>query len=157
MTDPFARTRELFELPDGIVYLDGNSLGPLPRAARERVAKEIDTGWGSQLIRAWNESAWIDLPDRVGDRIAGLIGAPQGSIVAGDSTSVNLHKALAAALSLTDRKVILSDSGNFPTDLYVAQGIVAALARGHELKVVAPEEVEAAGFAWHGIGRPPRA
>lgn len=144
MTDPFARTRELFELPDGIIYLDGNSLGPLPRAARERVAKEIDTGWGRQLIRAWNESAWIDLPDRVGDRIAGLIGAPQGSVVAGDSTSVNLHKALAAALSLTDRKLILSDSGNFPTDLYVAQGIVAALGRGHELKVVAPQEVEAA-------------
>ena len=144
MSDLFARTRDLFDLPDGIIYLDGNSLGPLPNAARERVAREIDTGWGQQLIRAWNESAWIDLPATVGDRIARLIGAPQGSVIAGDSTSVNLHKALAAALSLTDRKVILSDSGNFPTDLYVAQGLIATLGRGHELRVVEPEAVEGA-------------
>lgn len=143
MTD-FARTRTLFNLPGGIVYLDGNSLGPLPKAARERVAREIDEGWGRQLIGAWNESGWIDLPNRVGDKIARLIGAPAGSVVAGDSTSVNLHKALAAALSMSERKVILSDSGNFPTDLYVAQGIIAALGRGHELRIVAPEDVEGA-------------
>jgi kynureninase len=140
----FAETRALFDLPDGIVYLDGNSLGPLPKAARERVAQEIDTGWGQQLIRAWNESAWIDLPATAGDRIGRLIGAPHGSVVAGDSTSVNVHKALAAALSLTDRKVILSDSGNFPTDLYVAQGLIATLGRGHELRVVEPEAIESA-------------
>ncbi len=144
MSDLFAHTRDLFDLPDGIIYLDGNSLGPLPNAARERVTREIDTGWGQQLIRAWNESAWIDLPATVGDRIARLIGAPQGSVIAGDSTSVNLHKALAAALSLSDRKVILSDSGNFPTDLYVAQGLIATLGRGHELRVVEPEAVEGA-------------
>jgi kynureninase len=143
MTD-FDRTRALFELPDGIVYLDGNSLGPLPKAARERVAREIATGWGTQLIRAWNESGWIDLPATVGDRIGRIVGAPAGTVVAGDSTSVNLHKALAAALSLTDRKVILSDSGNFPTDLYVAQGLIATLGRGHELRVVEPDAVEAA-------------
>lgn len=144
MSDLFARTRDLFDLPAGVIYLDGNSLGPLPKAARQRVAKEIDTGWGQQLIRAWNESGWIDLPASVGDRIGRIVGAPGGSIVAGDSTSVNVHKALAAALSLSDRKVILSDSGNFPTDLYVAQGLVAALGRGHELRVVEPEAVEAA-------------
>jgi kynureninase len=144
MSDLFARTRDLFDLPAGVIYLDGNSLGPLPKAARERVAKEIDAGWGTQLIRAWNESGWIDLPASVGDRIGRIVGAPQGSVVAGDSTSVNVHKALAAALSLSDRKVILSDSGNFPTDLYVAQGLVAALGRGHELRVVEPEAVEAA-------------
>jgi len=143
MNDLFTRTRALFDLPDGIIYLDGNSLGPLPKAARERVAKEIDTGWGTQLIRAWNESAWIDMPSTVGDKIARIVGASAGTVVAGDSTSVNLHKALAAALSLTDRKVVLSDSGNFPTDLYVAQGLIAALGRGQELRVVEPEQVEA--------------
>jgi len=141
MSDPFARTRDLFDLPAGVIYLDGNSLGPLPKAARQRVAKEIDTGWGTQLIRAWNESGWIDLPASVGDRIGRIVGAPAGTVVAGDSTSVNVHKALAAALSLSDRKVILSDSGNFPTDLYVAQGLVATLGRGHELRVVEPEQV----------------
>jgi kynureninase len=140
----FSATRALFDLPTGIIYLDGNSLGPLPKAARERVAREIDIGWGQQLIRAWNDSAWIDLPATVGDRIGRIVGAPQGSVVAGDSTSVNVHKALAAALSLTDRKVILSDSGNFPTDLYVAQGLIAALGRGHELRVIEPEAVESA-------------
>jgi kynureninase len=141
MSDLFARTQDLFDLPDGIIYLDGNSLGPLPKAARERVVQEIDAGWGQQLIRAWNESGWIDLPATVGDRIGHIVGAAKGTVVAGDSTSVNVHKALAAALSLTDRKVILSDSGNFPTDLYVAQGLIAALGRGHELRVVEPEAV----------------
>ena len=141
MTD-FAATRAQFDLPENVVYLDGNSLGPLPRAARERLAHEVGDHWGRLLIRGWNEAGWIDLPDRVGDRIARLIGAPAGSVTAGDSTSVNLYKALTGALSLAgDRKVVLSDSGNFPTDLYVAQMALDALARGHELKVVEPEAV----------------
>ncbi|APH72009.1 kynureninase [Aquibium oceanicum] len=141
MTD-FARTRALFELPEGIVYLDGNSLGPLPRAARERVAREVSREWGEKLIRGWNEAGWMDLPETVGDKIARLIGAAKGTVVAGDSTSINLHKALTAAVSLAGpRKVVLSDSGNFPTDLYVAQMALRALGGGHELKVVAPEEV----------------
>ena len=141
MTD-FAATRAQFDLPENVVYLDGNSLGPLPRAARERLAHEVGDHWGRLLIRGWNEAGWIDLPDRVGDRVARLIGAPAGSVTAGDSTSVNLYKALTGALSLAgDRKVVLSDSGNFPTDLYVAQMALDALARGHELKVVEPEAV----------------
>jgi kynureninase len=145
MTDEiFARTRSLFELPEGVVYLDGNSLGPLPRAVRERVLAEIDQGWGERLIRGWNERGWIDLQLDAGNRIGRLIGAPEGSVVAADSTSVNLFKVLTAALGMAgDRKIVLSDSGNFPTDLYVAQGAVKALGRGHELKIVAPEEVEA--------------
>ncbi len=142
MSDVFQRTRHLFELPPGIIYLDGNSLGPLPKAARERLAREIDREWGEKLIRGWNESGWIDLPLSAGNRIAKLIGAPEGSVVAGDSTSVNLYKALTGALSLAgDRKVVLSDSGNFPTDLYVAQVAIRTLGKGHELRIVEPEAV----------------
>src|ERR1700723_1645544 len=122
----FARTRSLFDLPEGVIYLDGNSLGAMPRAARERVRRELDESWGRELIRAWNTAGWTDLPARVGDRIGALIGAPKGSVIAGDSTSINLFKALTAALELAaPRSVILSDSGNFPTDLYVAEGSVA--------------------------------
>ena len=144
MTD-FDKTRAAFELPDGIVYLDGNSLGPLPRAARERVAREVRDQWGRMLIRGWNEAGWMDLPETVGNKIGRLIGAPEGSVVAGDSTSVNLFKALTAALSLSgERRIVLSDSGNFPTDLYVAQQALAWLGRGHELRIVAPDEVEGA-------------
>lgn len=145
MTDLFERTRALFDLPDGVVYLDGNSLGALPRAARERVRREIDENWGRELIRAWNTAGWIDLPSVVGDKIAALIGAPPGSVTAGDSTSINLFKALTGALALRpERKVILSDSGNFPTDLYVAEGVCRLLGRGLALKVVEPEAVETA-------------
>lgn len=143
--DVFKRTRDLFEIPDGVIYLDGNSLGMMPKAARERVLKELDDSWGRELIRAWNTAGWIDLPAKIGNRIGALIGAPQGSVVVTDSTSINLFKALNAALSLAgDRQVILSDSGNFPTDLYVAQGVIKLLDRGHRLRVVAPDEVEAA-------------
>ena len=140
--DPFARTRALFELPEGVIYLDGNSLGPLPRAARERASQVVSREWGDLLIRGWNEAGWIDLPSRVGARIARLIGAEEGSVRAADSTSVNLFKLLSAALALRPgRRVILSDSGNFPTDLYVAQRLAAALGQGHELRVVTPEAV----------------
>ena len=146
MTDDiFARTRALFELPEGVVYLDGNSLGPLPSAVRQRVLTEIDAGWGERLIRGWNERGWIDLQLDAGNRIAPLIGAPKDSVIAADSTSVNLFKVLTAALAMAgDRRIVLSDSGNFPTDLYVAQGAIKALGRGHELKIVAPQAVDAA-------------
>ena len=141
----FDKTRALFDLPEGVVYLDGNSLGALPRAARERVAKEVDSSWGTELIRAWNTAGWIDLPANVGNRIGRLIGAPVGSVLAADSTTVNLFKALTAALRLAgDRKVILSDSGNFPSDLYIAEGVIETMGRGHSLKIVAPDAVEAA-------------
>ena len=141
----FERTRNMFDLPGGVVYLDGNSLGAMPKCARERVRRELDESWGRELIRAWNTAGWIDLPARVGDRIGTLVGAPKGSVVAGNSTSINLFKALAAALELAHpRKVILSDSGNFPTDLYVAEGVCRLIGRGHELTVVDPEAVEGA-------------
>jgi kynureninase len=133
--------RAEFDLPDGVVYLDGNSLGPLPRAVKARIGGVVQDEWGEMLIRGWNQAGWIDLPAQAGDRIGRLIGAPEGSVMVGDSTSVNLFKALNAALDLVpERSVILSDSGNFPNDLYIAQG-VAASRSGCRLKVVEPEAV----------------
>lgn len=133
--------RQAFDLPDGVVYLDGNSLGPLPRAVKARAAETVEAEWGAMLIRAWNQAGWIDLPAGAGDKIARLIGAPSGSVMVGDSTSINLFKALNAALDLVpERGVILSDSGNFPNDLYIAQG-VAASRSGCRLEIADPEDV----------------
>ena len=144
MTD-FAATRALFQLPEGVIYLDGNSLGPLPRGVRAKLLETVEAEWGERLIRAWNDADWMTLPRRVGDRIGRLIGAPQGSVVMGDTLSVKVYQALASALDLNPgRRVVLSDSGNFPTDLYMAEGLLGSLGRGHELKVVAPEDVAAA-------------
>ncbi len=138
----FEAAKKRFQLPDGVIYLDGNSLGPLPLGVAERLAAAVEGEWGGKLIRAWNDAGWIDLPGRVGDRIGKLIGAPPGSVMAADSTSINLSKALAAALKLRpERRVVLSDTGNFPTDLYMAQGLTTTLGAGYELKTVAPEDV----------------
>ena len=141
MTD-FTRTRTLFHLPEGIIYLDGNSLGPLPWAARERVARLLSEEWGELLIRGWNDAGWMDQPTRIGDRIGRLIGAPPGTVVMGDTLSIKVYQALAAALDMRPgRRVILSDHGNFPSDLYMAEGLIRSLGRGHEVRLVAPEEI----------------
>ncbi|WP_299813491.1 kynureninase [uncultured Jannaschia sp.] len=138
----WAALRARFHLPDSIVYLDGNSLGPLPRAVPERVRRTVEDEWGEMLIRGWNEAGWMEWPARLGDRIGRLIGASGGATVVGDTLSIKVYQALDAALRLRPgRRVILSDSGNFPTDLYMAEGLIAALDRGHELRVVAPEAV----------------
>jgi len=122
--------KHLFELPDRVIYLDGNSLGPVPKGAAERAAQVITHEWGDELIRAWNTADWISLPKRVGDRIARLIGAPEGSVATGDTLSIKVFQALAAALKMRpDRRIILSDSGNFPTDLYMAQGLIELVDR----------------------------
>src|SRR5690348_2000083 len=143
--DPLAPLRAEFDLPDGVIYLDGNSLGTLTRRARERVADVVARQWGVSLIRAWNDYDWIDLPARVGEKIARLVGAENGTVVAADSTSVNLFKLLVAALKLRpDRHVILSDTGNFPTDLYIAEGVCKLLGGAYRLKTVAPEAVAGA-------------
>ena len=143
MTD-FEKTRSLFHLPEGVIYLDGNSLGPLPLAAKERVASLMTDEWGEMLIKGWNKAGWMMMPRKIGDRIGKLIGAAEGTIVMGDTLSIKVYQALASALDLVpERKVILSDSGNFPSDLYMAQGLLGSLDRGHELKIVEPEEVEA--------------
>ncbi|WGH79276.1 kynureninase [Jannaschia ovalis] len=141
-TMDWAATRRRFHLPDGVIYLDGNSLGPLPVAAAERVRRTVQDEWGEMLIRGWNEAGWMDWPARLGDRIGRLIGAAPGSVVVGDTLSIKVYQALASALEMRpDRRVILSDSGNFPTDLYMAEGLIASLGRGHELRVVAPGDV----------------
>jgi len=157
--DPLAVLRDQFDLPSGVIYLDGNSLGPLPRATRRRVAGVVDEEWGAGLIRSWNDAGWIDLPRVVGDKIGRLVGAGPGEIAVTDSTSVNLFKVVVAAFeaavsSATARGgtqargsgalrfAVLSDVGNFPTDLYIAAS--AARAMGGELRLVETEALAAA-------------
>ena len=144
MTD-FSWTKSQFHLPDGMIYLDGNSLGPLPRSARDSVAQMITDEWGEMLITGWNRAGWMAQPTEIGNRIARLIGAEAGYVVMGDTLSIKVYQALASALKMRpDRRVILSDSGNFPSDLYMAQGLIDTLGQGYELRVVAPENVSSA-------------
>ncbi len=137
--DPLAPLRAQFTLPDGVIYLDGNSLGVLPAATAARVQQVVAGEWGSGLIRSWNSAGWMDLPQRVGDKIARLVGAAPGELVVADSTSVNLFKVLSAALHITaadapERRVIVSERSNFPTDLYIAEALASE--RGFELLLV---------------------
>ncbi|MFZ5846158.1 MAG: kynureninase [Actinomycetota bacterium] len=130
---PLRDRRSLFALPDGVVYLDGNSLGALPRAVPERVASVVRQEWGQDLIASWNTAGWIDLPRRVGDRIAALLGLPAGTMIVGDSTSVSLFKTLVAACRLRpDRRVLVVERGTFPTDGYIAASVARML--GLELR-----------------------
>jgi len=138
--DPLAHLRHSFTLPDGVIYFDGNSLGPLPSHVPDVVQRTVVEEWGHDLIRSWNDHGWWDLAERVGERIAPLIGAPPGSVVAGDTTTLALYKAVAAARRLRpDRPVILTDTGNFPTDLYVL-GSVAEQA-GARVVTVPPDQL----------------
>ena len=137
--------KDMFELPEGVIYLDGNSLGPLPKAAAARVASTMQDEWGQMLIRGWNGAGWMAQPSTLGDKIGALIGAPAGTVVMGDTLSVKVYQAVASALKMRpERRVILSDTGNFPTDLYMVQGLIETLDRGYELRLVEPEGVEAA-------------
>ncbi|WP_284265158.1 kynureninase [Roseicyclus amphidinii] len=134
--------KHLFDLPEGMIYLDGNSLGPLPKSVPARVAQAVTAEWGGNLIKGWNLDGWMAQPSRVGDLVGRLIGAPAGSVVMGDTLSIKVYQALSAALQMrSERRVVISDSGNFPTDLYMAEGLIRHLGHGHELRVVAPEEV----------------
>lgn len=152
-TDPLAAHRESFALPPGVVYLDGNSLGPLPRATADRVDEVVEREWGEGLIRSWNAAGWIDAQRRVGAKIARLVGAHDDEVICADSTSLNLFKVLACALRLTRaqpqvseraRRVVLSERSNFPTDLYMAQGLIDLIGADHELQLVDGHEVAAA-------------
>lgn len=126
--DPLALVRQAFELPEGMIYLDGNSLGPLPKAVLKAMVRVIETEWGAALIKSWNDHDWINLPSRVGEKIARLIGAGPGQVICTDSVSVNLFKVLAAALQLgTGPAKILSEVDNFPSDLYLVEGLNALL------------------------------
>jgi len=142
--DALAPLREQFSLPEGVIYLDGNSLGVLPRTTAARVQQVVTQEWGTGLITSWNKAGWMDLPLRVGDKIGRLVGAAAGELVVADSTSVNLFKVLSAALSISqadapDRTVILSERSNFPTDLYIAEAL--ARERGFELVLAEPDEL----------------
>ncbi len=138
--DPLAAYREQFALPDGVIYLDGNSLGALPRATPAALADVATRQWGDRLIRSWNEG-WIEAPQRIGGKIAPLIGAAADEVIIGDTTSTHLFKALVAALRANpDRHTVLSESGNFPTDLHIAEGAVACVP-GARLKIVARAEL----------------
>ena len=129
--------RAAFEQPPGVIYLDGNSLGALPRRTRERVAHVVEREWGRDLITSWNGAGWISLPQRTGDKIGALVGAAPGQVVVADSTTVNLYKVLTVALRAhPGRRVIVSEKANFPTDLYVIEGVMAQLGGGHELVLV---------------------
>ena len=145
--DPLRHLRDQFSLPAGVIYLDGNSLGALPKTTAARVAEVVTQEWGVGLIRSWNKAGWFELPQRLGDKIARLIGANLGEVVATDSTSINLYKVLSAALSIAGhdapgRKVIVSERSNFPTDLYIAESLCKE--RGYRLHLVEPDGIAAA-------------
>ena len=145
--DPLRTLRDQFTLPEGVIYLDGNSLGVLPKTAAARVQEAVVQEWGQGLIRSWNSAGWFSLPQRLGDKIAQLIGARPGEVVATDSTSINLYKVLSAALHIAaqdapQRKVIVSERSNFPTDLYIAEALCKE--RGLRLQLVEPEEIATA-------------
>jgi len=143
--DPLAWVRDEFVLPEGVIYLDGNSLGALPRQTLPRMTDVIGKEWGSGLIRSWNNAHWIDAPARIGDKIARLIGAKGGEVIVADSTSVNLFKLLAEGLRVQPgRHFILTEASNFPTDLYIAQGLIELLGGNHALRVVEGAEIERA-------------
>ncbi|MEO7038873.1 MAG: kynureninase [Gemmatimonadaceae bacterium] len=141
--DPLRSFRDRFTLPQGVIYLDGNSLGAMPKATAARVREVVEDEWGRDLIRSWNINGWIDIQQRIGAKIGRLIGAKEGETIVADSTSINIFKALSAALELRpDRRVILSEPDNFPTDLYVAEGLIRHLGRGHTLRVAKPDTIE---------------
>lgn len=142
--DPLRPLREQFSVPEGVIYLDGNSLGVLPKATPARVAEVVQQEWGQGLIRSWNTAGWITLAQRIGDKIARIVGAGAGELVVADSTSVNLFKVLSAALDMQredapGRTVIVSERSNFPTDLYIAESL--ARQRGLQLELLEPHEI----------------
>ena len=137
--------KDRFHLPEGMIYLDGNSLGPLPKSTPDAVANMLTRQWGDHLIKGWNEDDWMGQPTRVGNMVGRLIGAPEGSVTMGDTLSIKVFQALSSALDLRpNRRVVLSDSGNFPTDLYMAEGLLRSRAGDYELRVVPPEDIQAA-------------
>ncbi|PFH08454.1 kynureninase [Collimonas sp. PA-H2] len=150
--DPLAPLRAQFDLPPGVIYLDGNSLGARPRASLQRAQQVIEQEWGVDLIRSWNKAGWFDLPGRLGNQLAPLIGARDNEVVITDSTSINLFKLLAGALQLqaakpdaATRKVIVTERDNFPTDIYMAQGLTEWLERGYRIHLIdSPQELASA-------------
>ena len=134
--------KEHFHLPDGVIYLDGNSLGPLLNRVRARAQHVIETQWADGLITSWNKAGWMDLPRAVGDKIAPLIGAEKDSVRVGDTLSIQVYSALSAAIKMRpERRIILSDQDNFPSDLYMAQGLVELLGQGYKLRLIEVDKI----------------
>jgi kynureninase len=135
--DPIDALRDRFVIPDGVIYLDGNSLGPMPRAAAEILGRTIEREWGQDLIRSWNSAGWFDMPLKLGDRLGALIGAAPGQTVVCDTTSINLYKAVHAAIGLRpDRDVVIAQAASFPTDLYIIEGAMKSAGRPMQRRLV---------------------
>ena len=133
----FLKTKSQFYIPEGIIYLDGNSLGPLTKKAQDRIQHTLNNEWGEMLITGWNKAGWMDKPNKVGDRIARLIGAASKTVTVGDTLSIKVFQALASAINFQkNRKVLLTDASNFPSDIYAAQGLINMLKADHKLKIV---------------------
>ena len=138
----FFTTKSQFHLPKGIIYLDGNSLGPLPKKAQDRIQHTLNYEWGEMLVTGWNKARWMDQPNEVGDRIAKLIGATSKTVTVGDTLSIKVFQALASAINYqNNRKVLLTDSSNFPSDIYAAQGLVSMLQDDHQVKIVSTDDL----------------
>ena len=138
----FFKTKSQFYLPEGMIYLDGNSLGPLPKKAQERIHHTLNKEWGEMLITGWNKAGWMEQPNKVGDRIARLIGGGSKTVTVGDTLSIKIFQALASATNhKKNRKVLLTDSSNFPSDIYAAQGLVNMMQADHELKIVSTDNL----------------
>ena len=143
--DDLALFRDEFYLAEGVIYLDGNSLGAMPLSAKDRALDVVTREWGQDLITSWNKNNWFQLTEKIGDKIASLIGAGRGEVVACDATGINLYKLLSMALDLRlDRKVIVMEGSNFPTDNYTAQGLIKQLDRGHEIRFAEKDDILAA-------------
>ena len=141
MTD-FTKTRQMFDIPEGMIYLNGNSLGPMPKAAPTAVNSFLLDEWRTELVSGWNTKNWFMQTNTLGDRIADLIGAAPGTTVVGDTLSIKVFQAVAAALAITpERRIILSDNGNFPTDLYMVEGLMSLRDAGYALRTPAPEDI----------------
>jgi kynureninase len=139
--DELAVFRGEFDIPENLIYMDGNSLGPLPRAAPRRASEVVRQEWGAELIGSWNSRGWFELPTVLGDKLAHLIGARAGEVVVTDSTSVNIFKALTGSIAIQahdhpDRRVIVMESDDFPTDRYIATGITKFIQRGYQIRTV---------------------
>jgi kynureninase len=137
LSDPLAAFRDRFVIPDGVIYLDGNSLGPMPRGAADILHRTIVQEWGHDLIGSWNSAGWFDMPLRLGDRLGALLGAASGQTVVCDTTSINLFKALHAAIGLRpDRDVVIAEAGSFPTDLYIIEGAMNSAGRAMTRRLI---------------------
>jgi len=144
-TDPLRTFREKFVIPNGLIYLDGNSLGMLSHACSARVRELVDLEWGQSLISSWNDYGWINLPKRIGAMIAPLIGANAGEVVVCDSVSVNLFKVMAAAVAMRpDRRILVTNKENFPTDVYIAEGLCRLLGNFYQLRFATPDQIDVA-------------